>query len=112
MPDDHVVRTATDKDPTVGPKVVRTIGHIFEGVVGEGEVDKRLISGLPSVSTSSVGLNPSAAKDTTRRGRTSDGGIGMQVGKNGGALVGPHERSAMLALNPYPGRLEVNRRGH
>ena len=61
MPDHHITRPAADKDPAVAPKIIiRAIGHVLEGVVGESQVGDCLVTRLPPITASSIGLNAAA----------------------------------------------------
>ena len=67
VPDHHVVRTASNEDPSVGTKVVRAVCHIFKGVVSKGEIENGLVEGLPTVPTFSISLDPTTPEDAPRR---------------------------------------------
>jgi hypothetical protein len=47
LPDQDMIGTAPDEDGSIGAELVWAIGHIFEGVVGEGQVGNGLVERLP-----------------------------------------------------------------
>ena len=65
MADDYVVGTAPDENASIGAKVVRAVGHILKGVVGEGQVGDRLVKRLASVPAFTIGLNAAAIEDAS-----------------------------------------------
>ncbi len=101
VPDNYIIRTAPDENPSIGAKVVGAISHILEGVVGEGQVSDCLVERLPSVAALSIGLNAAAVEDAPRRGRAADGRVRLEICEDVGALVGSDERSSGLTFNPY-----------